>query len=50
VTVRFHPFQDTIEKIYGLYDMRPLVEHGALGPMAHGRIRDLRSGQGTVFG
>jgi hypothetical protein len=39
--MRLHPAQDVVEDAHGVGQMRALVEHHALGPLAHRRVGDL---------
>lgn len=45
-----HPGQQVVQGRHRVQDVRPLVEHHALGSLGHGGVRDLRSRRGPFPG
>src|SRR6516165_4518708 len=50
VVVFAHATQDAVEHGDGILDVGALVQHGALGPLAHRRIADLGAGRKSGLG
>ncbi len=47
--VLFHPQQDVGQGCDGFYDVRPFIEHDALGPFAHGGVGNFSSRREALF-
>jgi hypothetical protein len=48
--VCLHPLENIVEYAHRLMDVRPLVEHYALGAVSHGSIGDFRTRRRTLLG